>query len=55
MAVALQYHIDAAHAFVSQADHSWELPAIYMACSILVLFAGPGRYSADAKLFPGAS
>ena len=30
---------------------SWESAAIYLACSILILLAGPGRFSLDALLF----
>lgn len=55
MAVALQFHIGSDHPFVAGKPPSWELAAIYMACSILILFSGPGRLSADAKLFPAKS
>jgi len=32
-------------------ESSWELAAIYLACSVLLLLFGPGRISLDAALF----
>lgn len=44
-------HVPQGHPFVSQGGHSWELAAIYLACAILLLLLGPGRYSLDAVVF----
>jgi putative oxidoreductase len=56
MAVAAwMVHISQGHAFVAKpGDPSWELAAVYFACSLLFLLAGPGRFSLDALLFGGA-
>jgi hypothetical protein len=32
-------------------SHAWELAAIYFACSLLLLIAGPGLFSLDGLLF----
>ena len=37
--------------FVSAGGSSYELAAIYFCISILLLAAGPGRFSADRKIF----
>jgi putative oxidoreductase len=34
---------------------SYELPAVYLACAVLFLFSGPGRFSLDALLFGTAA
>lgn len=40
------------HPFVSKTGGpSWELAAVYLACAILFLLLGPGRFSFDALLF----
>ncbi|HEX9000087.1 MAG TPA: DoxX family protein [Blastocatellia bacterium] len=45
-------HLKAGHPFVARGGGpSYELAALYLAVSLLVLFAGPGRLSLDAKLF----
>jgi len=55
MVVAIgMVHVPQGHPFVSQGGPSWELAAVYLTCSILFLFLGPGRISADAVLFGGS-
>jgi len=45
-------HLKAGDPFVARGGgRSYELAALYLAVSLLVLFAGPGRFSLDAKLF----
>jgi putative oxidoreductase len=53
MAVAAgMVHIPAGHPFVAGGGGpSWELAAIYFACAVLFVLAGPGRWSVDACLF----
>jgi putative oxidoreductase len=53
MAVAAStVHIKSGHAFVGKpGEPSWELAAIYFACAVLLLLAGPGLFSLDALLF----
>jgi putative oxidoreductase len=53
MAVAAgMVHIQSGHAFVGKGgEPSWELAAVYFACAILFLLAGPGLFSLDAALF----
>jgi putative oxidoreductase len=54
MAVAAgMVHIPSGHPFVAwkPGSPSWELAAVYFACAVLFLLAGPGRISADAQLF----
>jgi putative oxidoreductase len=54
MAVAAGLHISNGDPFVSMSPPSWELAAVYLACSLLFFFAGPGRFSLDAMLFGSA-
>jgi len=52
MAVAMfTFHFPQKHSFVTMDGPSWELAGIYFACSIMLLFSGPGRFSLDALLF----
>jgi len=46
-------HLPAGHPFVNPdpAGHSWELAAVYLAVSLLVLLAGPGQFSLDYLIF----
>jgi putative oxidoreductase len=44
-------HVPMGHPFVSRGGPSWELAAVYLACMILFLLLGPGRFSLDALLF----
>jgi putative oxidoreductase len=45
-------HLPAGHPFVSPTGgHSWELAAVYLAVSLLVLLAGPGKFSLDYLIF----
>jgi putative oxidoreductase len=57
MAVAAgMVHISQGHPFVGKGgEPSWELAAVYFACSLLFLLAGPGRLSLDALLFGSRS
>jgi len=50
MAFALNYHIGQGHRFVAQ-DASWELAAVYFAVAVLLILAGPGKFSADRFVF----
>jgi putative oxidoreductase len=53
MAVAAMFHIRKGDPFVASkpGEPFWELAAVYLACSVLFLLAGPGRLSLDALLF----
>ena len=52
MAVAAYFHISNGDPFVNpQGGHSWELAAVYFACALLFLLAGPGSLSLDALVF----
>ncbi|NLE38469.1 MAG: DoxX family protein, partial [Pirellulaceae bacterium] len=44
-------HVPQGDPFVSKGGPSWELAAVYLACAILFLLLGPGRYSLDAVAF----
>jgi putative oxidoreductase len=57
MAVAAgMVHISRGDPFVGKGgEPSWELAAVYFACSVLFLLAGPGRISLDALLFSSRS
>ena len=45
MVVAINMHVGLGDPF-----GKWELAAIYLAITVLMIFAGPGRYSIDALL-----
>lgn len=52
MAVAIgMVHVPQGDPFVGQGGPSWELAAVYLACAILLLFMGAGRFSLDALIF----
>ena len=52
MVVALvTYHLPQGHPFVATTGPSFELAAVYLACAVLFLLAGPGRFSLDDRLF----
>jgi putative oxidoreductase len=44
-------HLPARHPFVSTDGPSFELAAVYLACSIVFFVLGPGRFAVDAVLF----
>lgn len=48
----LMVHIKAGDPFVARGGgRSWELAGLYLGVALLVLFAGPGKFSLDAALF----
>jgi putative oxidoreductase len=52
MVVAIgMVHVPQGDPFVGQGGPSWELAAVYLACAILFLILGPGRFSLDALFF----
>ncbi len=52
MVVAIgMVHVPQGDPFVGPGGPSWELAAVYLACAILFLLLGPGRFSLDAVLF----
>jgi putative oxidoreductase len=46
MGVAAFYHVGKGDPFVGQGG-SWELAAVYLAIAVLLILAGPGKFSAD--------
>ena len=44
-------HVPQGDPFVNPGGPSYELAAVYLACSLLFLFMGPGHFSLDAMLF----
>jgi putative oxidoreductase len=52
MVVAVYYHASAGHPFVGAGGGpSYELAAVYLCVSLLLLLAGPGRFSLDRVFF----
>lgn len=51
MAVAALTHIMKGDPFVGKGGPAYELALIYLTISLLLLMNGPGKYSADAKIF----
>lgn len=52
MVVAIgMVHVPKGDPFVGQGGPSYELAAVYLACAILFLLLGPGRFSSDARFF----
>jgi putative oxidoreductase len=49
MGFALNFHIGRDDPFVGQGA-SWELAAVYFSVAVLLILAGPGRFSADRFL-----
>jgi putative oxidoreductase len=51
MTVAALFHISRGDPFVGSGGPSYELALVYWTVALLLLLLGPGRLSADAKLF----
>ena len=52
MVVAIgMVHVPKGDPFVGQGGPSWELAAVYLACAIVFLLLGSGRFSLDALFF----
>ena len=52
MGFALNYHISQGHPFVASGPGpAWELAAVYFAVAVLLILAGPGKFSADRYVF----
>lgn len=52
MGFALNFHIGQNHPFVASGPGpSWELAAVYFSIAVLLILAGPGKFSADRFVF----
>jgi putative oxidoreductase len=51
MAVATFFHASKGDPFVGMGGPSYEPALVYFCIALLFILAGPGRYSADAKIF----
>jgi putative oxidoreductase len=51
MATAVSFHVQKGDPFFAQGGPSYELAAVYLACSVVFLLLGPGRFSLDAMMF----
>ncbi len=55
MGVAMSQLIARGESFVNPAGHSWEAAAFYLTANVVLLLAGPGRWSVDALLLKRAA
>lgn len=51
MAVATLFHVTRGDAFVSHTPPTYELALVYLTIALFILFSGPGKISADYKIF----
>ena len=50
MVVAVFTHVAQGHPFVGM-NGSYEMASLYLSIALVILFAGPGKYSIDSKIF----
>jgi len=51
MTVATLFHVTHGDPFVGMAAPTYELPLLYLVLTIFILLNGPGKFSADYKIF----